>query len=150
GRLDAAAEHFREAERLREALIARTKNPDDKFQLIRLHANCRMNLGLVERQRMNLDLAMTLFNEAQEQRRQTLPQKPKDRDMLRDLAKGFYNLANLAIDRGDEEALRDNASQAIELLETLVQENPRDLDDQYLLSLCYRLRADLQAALIGR
>ena len=70
--------------------------------------------------------------------------------MRRDLAKGFHSLANLALNRGDEEILRDNVSQAIELLEKLVHENARDLDDQYLLSLCYRMRADLQAALIGR
>ncbi len=149
GRLDDAANNFREAERLREGLIAQTKNDDDKFELIRLHASCHMNLGVVERQRQNLDLAKTLYEEAQKQRQQTLPQKPKDRAMRRDLAKGFHNLANLAIDRNDEEALRDNIGKAIELLEKLVQENARDLDDQYFLSLCYRLRGDHLAAMIA-
>ncbi len=149
GRLDDAAENFREAERLREGLIARTKDADAKFELIRLHANCRMNLGVVERQRQNFEEAKRLYDAAQTQREKTLPQKLKDRAMRRDLAKGFHNLANLAIDRGDGEALRDNISKAIDLLEKLVQENARDLDDQYLLSLCYRLRGDQFAALLA-
>ncbi len=149
GRLDDAAEHFREAERLREGLIAQTKNADDKFELIRLHANCGMNLGVIERQRQNLDEAKLRYEVAQTQREKALPQKPKDRAMRRDLAKGFHNLANLAIDRGDADAVRDNIGKAIELLEKLVQENARDLDDQYLLSLCYRLRGDQFADLIA-
>ena len=66
--------------------------------------------------------------------------------MRRDLAKGFYNLANLAIDHNDEAALRENIDEAIKRYEELLTENPRDLDDQYLLGLCYRLRADLFAA----
>lgn len=148
GRLDEAAESFREAERLREDLIAQTTNADDKFDLIRLHANCRMNLGVVDRQRKNFDEAQRLYEMAQSQREKTLPQKPKDRAMRRDLAKGFHNLANLAIDRGDAENLKANISKAIELLEKLVLENARDLDDQYFLSLCYRLRGDHFADLI--
>ena len=149
GRLDEAADNFREAERLREDLIAQMQNADGKFELIRLHANCRMNLGVVERQRQNSDEAKRLYETAQAQREKTLPQKPKDRAMRRDLAKGFHNLANLAIDSGDVEALRKNIGKAIELLEKLVQENARDFDDQYLLSLCYRLRGDQYAALIA-
>jgi serine/threonine protein kinase len=43
-------------------------------------------------------------------------------------------------------ALRENIDEAIKRCEELLTENPRDLDDQYLLSLCYRLRADLFAA----
>ena len=148
GRLDEAAESFREAERLREGLIAQTTNVDDKFDLIRLHANCRMNLGVVERQRKNFDEAQRLYEMAQTQREKTLPQKPKDRAMRRDLAKGFHNLANLAIDRGDAENLKVTIGKAIELLEKLVQEKARDLDDQYFLSLCYRLRGDHFADLI--
>ena len=57
-------------------------------------------------------------------------------------------LANLAIDQNDEAALRENIDEAIKRYEELLTENPRDLDDQYLLSLCYRLRADLFAALV--
>ena len=108
-----------------------------------------MNLGVVERQRQNRDLAKTLYEEAQQQRQQALPQKPKDRAMRRDVAKGFHNLANLAIDRGDTETLRNNSDKAIELLEKLVQENARDFDDQYLLSQCLRLRGDHFADLIA-
>lgn len=150
GKLDEANEFFSDAEKLRGTLLEKTKDADTKFDLQRLFANCRMNLGLVERQRRNLDQARTLYLEAQDQRRKALPTKPKDRAMRRDLAKGFYNLANLAIDRSDEAALRENVDEAIKNLEELLAENPRDLDDQYLLSLCYRLRADLFAALAPR
>jgi len=150
GKLDEANEFFTDAEKLRGSLLEKTKDVDAKFELQRLFANCRMNLGLVERQRQNLDQARMLYLEAQDQRRQALPTKPKDRAMRRDLAKGFYNLGNLAIDCSDEIALRENIDEAIKHLEELLAENPRDLDDQYLLSLCYRLRADLFAALAPR
>ncbi|TXT31731.1 MAG: serine/threonine protein kinase [Planctomycetota bacterium] len=143
-KLDDATENFTEAQTLRERLLEKTSKAEDKFDLLRLHANSRMNLGLVERRRG------TLYVEAQDQRRKTLPTKPTDRAMRRDLAKGFYNLANLALDRNDEAALRENIDEAIKLYEQLLTENPRDLDDQYLLSLCYRLRADLFAALVPR
>jgi tetratricopeptide (TPR) repeat protein len=149
-RLDEATENFAAAESLRERLIDKTSQVSDKFDLLRLHANARMNLGLVERKRGNLDQARTLYQEAQDQRHKTLPTNPRDRAMRRDLAKGFYNLANLAIDRNDEAALRENIDEAIKRYEELLTENPRDLDDQYSLSLCYRLRADLFAALAQR
>lgn len=150
GKLDDADANFSDAEKLRAGLIEKAMIADEKFELQRLFANCRMNLGLVERQRGNLDQARDLYLEAQDQRRKALPAKPQDRAMRRDLAKGFYNLANLAIDRSDEAALRENVDEAIQRLEELLAENPRDLDDQYLLSLCYRLRADLFAALAPR
>ena len=149
-KLDEATEFFTDAQTLRERLLEKTGKPADKFDLLRLHANSRMNLGLVERRRGNLDQARTMYVEAQDQRRKALPTKPDDRAMRRDLAKGFYNLANLALDRNDEAALRDNIDEAIKLYEQLLTEQPRDLDDQYLLSLCYRLRADLFAALVPR
>lgn len=148
--LDEANEHFTAAQNIRERLIEKAPNAGEKFDLLRLHANARMNLGLVERRRGNLDQARALYREAQDHRRQALPTNPRDRAMRRDLAKGFYNLANLAIDRSDEAALRENIDEAIQRYEELLAENPRDLDDQYLLSLCYRLRADLFAALIPR
>ena len=149
-KLDDATEHFTAAHEIRERLIEKSDKPAEKFDLLRLHANARMNLGLVERKRGNLDQARTLYVEAQDQRRKTLPTNPQDRAMRRDLAKGFYNLANLAIDHNDEAALRENIDEAIKRYEQLLTENPRDLDDQYLLSLCYRLRADLFAALAQR
>ncbi len=148
--LDEATENFTAAEKLRERLIEKTSKAGEKFDLLRLHANARMNLGLVARRQGNLDQARKLYLEAQEQRSKTLPANPQDRAMRRDLAKGFYNLANLAIDHNDEAALRENIDEAIKRYEELLTENPRDLDDQYLLGLCYRLRADLFAALTQR
>ena len=150
GKLDNANEFFNDAEKLRGSLLEKTQDADARFDLQRLFANCRMNLGLVERPRGNFDQARALYLEAQDQRRKALPTRPKDRAMRRDLAKGFYNLANLAIERSDEAGLRENVDEAIKRLEELLAENPRDLDDQYLLSLCYRLRADLFAALAQR
>ncbi len=43
---------------------------------------------------------------------------------------------NPAIDRSDEVALREDVDEAIKRLEELLAETPRDLDDQFLLSLC--------------
>lgn len=147
GQVDAAEKHFEDAQKLRDKLLAQAADPDDKFESERLLANSRMNLGLVEKHRGNFEQVRTMFLDAQAQRRKALPARPKDRAMRRDLAKGFYNLANLAVDTNDEAALREHIEEAIRRFQELVQENPRDLDDQYSLSLCYRLRADFLAAL---
>ena len=69
--------------------------------------------------------------------------------LRRDLAKGWYNLANVAIDQNDAEGVNDNVNLAIAQLQELLSETPDDLRDRLLLAFCYRLKADLAAELIS-
>ena len=67
--------------------------------------------------------------------------------MRRDLAKGWYNLANLGVDVDDAKLVEDNVVLAIHEFESLLDEDSEDLSDRYMLGLCYRLLADLNAAM---
>jgi eukaryotic-like serine/threonine-protein kinase len=148
GDLDVAEELFNETRDLRQELVEATPDPEARFEFDRLLASVDMNLGLLARRRSNFDEAATLYQTAQKHRQNTLPARPKDQQLRRDLAKGWYNLANLAIDRNDADRVTSNVDLAIAQLEELLGETPDDLRDRYLLALCYRLKADLNAALI--
>lgn len=148
GDLDGAEELFHETRKFRQELVDSTPDPEERFEFDRLLASVDMNLGILARRRSNLDQAATLYKDAQGLRKNTLPVRPKDPQLRRDLAKGWYNLANLAVDQNDAEGVGSNVDQAIALLEELLDETPDDLRDRYLLALCYRLKADLNAALI--
>lgn len=149
GDLDGAEELFTETRQLRLELVESTPDADERFEFDRLLASVDMNLGLLARRRSNFDEAATLYKTAQELRKKTLPVRPKDPQLRRDLAKGWYNLANLAVDQNDAEGVSDNVKLAIAQLQELLNETPDDLRDRYLLAICYRLKADLDAALIS-
>jgi eukaryotic-like serine/threonine-protein kinase len=148
GELGCAAELFNETRRLRLELVDATPDPEERFEFDRLLASVDMNLGLLARRRSEFDESRTLLQKAQQLRQKVLPLRPKDPQFRRDLAKGWYNLANLAVDQNDAEAVATNVELAIRQLEELLTEKPDDLRDRYLLALCYRLQADLNAALI--
>lgn len=147
GDLDEAERLFEETRKLRQELVDSTDDPDERFEFDRLLANVDMNLGLLARRRSEQDAAEMLYRNAQTLRQRTLPVRPKDPQLRRDLAKGWYNLANLAVDQNDADEVRSNIELAIAQLEELLRESPDDLRDRYLLALCYRLKADLEAAL---
>ena len=149
GDLDGAEELFTETRQLRLQLVESTPDAEARFEFDRLLASVDMNLGLLARRRSNFDEAATLYKTAQELRKKTLPVRPKDPQLRRDLAKGWYNLANLAVDQNDAEGVSDNVKLAIAQLRELLNETPDDLRDRYLLAICYRLKADLDAALIS-
>jgi serine/threonine protein kinase len=149
GDLDGAEELFNETRKLRQELVDSTSDAEERFEFDRLLASVDMNLGLLARRRSNFNQAATLYEDAQELRKKTLPVRPKDPQLRRDLAKGWYNLANLAVDQNDGEGIGRNVALAIAQLEELLDETPDDLRDRYLLALCYRLNADLNAALVS-
>lgn len=149
GDLDGAEELFAKTRQLRMELVESTPDAKERFEFDRLLASVDMNLGLLARKRSNLDEAATLYETAQKLRKNALPVNPKDPLLRRDLAKGWYNLANLAVDQNDAESVSDNVNLAIAQLQELLSETPDDLRDRYLLAICYRLKADLNAALIS-
>lgn len=150
GELDKAEALFKESRQIRAGLVGTTEDIPERTEFERLLANTDMNLALIEKQRGNLADALKLMLHAQEDRLTSLKQEPKNRKLRRDLAKGDYNLANLAIDRDDPTSavtVEKHAKRAIERLEQLLQETPDDLEDRHLLALSYQLIADLDAAL---
>ena len=149
GDLDGAEELFNETRKLRLELVESTPDAEERIEFDRLLASVDMNLGLLARRRSEFDRTGTLYRKAQELRQKALRRRPKDPQLRRDLAKGWYNLANLAVDRNDAEEVSTNVDLAIAQLEELLGENPDDLRDRYLLALCYRMKADLNAALIS-
>jgi len=149
GNLDGAEELFNETRKLRVELVESTPDADERIEFDRLLASVDMNLGLLARRRSELDRTGILYRKAQEHRQKALRRRPKHPQLRRDLAKGWYNLANLAVDLNDAEEVSTNVDLAIAQLEELLDENSDDLRDRYLLALCYRMKADLHAALIS-
>lgn len=150
GELDKAEALFQESRQIRAGLVGATTNMAERTEFERLLANTGMNLALIEKQRGNLDEALRLMTQAQEERQLSLKQEPKNRKLRRDLAKGDYNLANLAIDRDEPTAaasIEKHVRQAIELFESLLKEQSDDLEDRHMLALCHQLLADTESAL---
>jgi serine/threonine-protein kinase len=147
GDFEKARERFDETVSIREELVQATEDPGERFEFDRLLANGWMNIGLLHRNLQEFDEARRLMASAQEHRKMTLPVRPTDRAMRRDLAKGWYNLANLGVDVDDAQAVEKNVVLAIREFEALLDEDSEDLRDRYMLSLCYRLLADLKAAM---
>ena len=147
GDFDKARDRFDETVSIREALVQATEDSGERFEFDRLLANGWMNIGLLHRNLQEFDEARRLMESAQEHRKKTLPVRPTDRAMRRDLAKGWYNLANLGVDVDDAQTVEENVEPAIRLFEALLGEDSEDLRDRYMLSLCYRLLADLKAAM---
>jgi eukaryotic-like serine/threonine-protein kinase len=146
GDFDAARQYFDETLSLRESLVRETANAEERFEFDRLLANGWMNIGLLHRNQQQFEQARELIETAQEHRKKVLPVRPNDRAMRRDLAKGWFNLANLGVDLEDTGMVQQNVAEAIRELERLLTEDPEDLGDRYMLGVCFRLLADLNAA----
>ncbi|GIW89794.1 MAG: hypothetical protein KatS3mg109_0226 [Pirellulaceae bacterium] len=143
GQLQPARDTFQQAFRLRQRLYQlEPQNPEYR----RVLANTHMNLGLVLDEMGQLDEAQQQIDAAQQLRRQTLEENPHDEKTRRDWAKGEFNRGSLLVKR----QLYAEADQAFQAaaheLEKLLEETPNDLDNQKLLSLCYRLLGDLAPA----
>lgn len=147
GDYETARQHFDETLELRESLVQETENAGERFEYDRLLANGWMNIGLLHGRQQELDQALELMTTAQDYRQRVLPVDLMNRKMRRDLAKGWYNLANLGVDRADAKAVETNIVKAIRELEQLLKEDSEDLRDRYMLSQCYGILADLQAVL---
>ena len=149
GDLDTATQLFEQTRVIRQQLVHETTAPEERVEFDRLLANADMNLGLLAKRRQDFNEALDQFNTAQDLRLSTLKQFPKKTRLRRDLAKGWYNLANLAVDRSVPDDVATNIDKAIEQIQQLLTENPGDLRDRYLLAVCLRLKADLYAALVA-
>ena len=146
---DRAVAAFEKAQEIREQLAESAGTDEERLEATRLLANTRMNRGILKRRAEDLKTAHSQFRQAQQERQRALKKKPKHRKLRRDLAKGHFNLANLAIDQDDLESHRNHLDEAIRIFGELLEEQSRDLEDRYNLALCLRMRGDTWAALTG-
>lgn len=130
-----------EATVLREALVAADGN-NMEFQ--RKLANSYMNAGLISLRQGNLDAAEQSMRRAQSIR-SACKDMYEGQLMLRDYAKGYYNLGLLAAQRDDADEAQKTFEDATAILEPLVAAKPLDLEQKLLLATCLRLIGDSMA-----
>lgn len=139
---DKALEHYGEARKVRQDLIQLA--PDD-LESQRKLANTLMNMGVVNKEKKDLDEARRLLQKAQELRKPLVEKKPNWTAVLRDRAKGSYNLA--MVEWADDPSLAErHLERAQEDFKAVVDADNRDLTSQFDLAVCYRLLGDIRAA----
>jgi len=144
GKIDSARRYYLESARLRDGLAEQFPT-DPSYR--RKQANTYMNLGWAEQQRGKLGEAQRLMNAAQSIRRDMVVGHGTAQN-LRDLAVGYYSLADLAYARGDPKAARDVLhDNAIPTFARLLASSEKVIEDRYRLALCYRLLGDTEGAL---
>ena len=161
--LDDWLQHSAKVVQLRKQVV--DINPDN-LESRRLLASAKMNEGSIFSIRgyassdlLEQDQARQKMIEAQDERLSVLQKHPDEILMRRDLARGFYNLANTELraadqepdDRQYEKRLQlsiDDLTKAIEAYEELPTLKAI-LDTQLELTICYRERADAFSRLLG-
>ncbi len=149
-----ALDAYQKAIMIRKGLAAAAPGAAEPHRLL---ANSYMNIGLLEIEGGNYDNAQKYLEQAQTIRLQ-LPGAGDDPRLRRDIAKGYYNLAKLAMARrvradNDPDLARQWCSQgrqwcekAADLFKTLAEGNRVDLDMRYLWAVCYLMEAELANA----
>lgn len=130
---------FQQSKSFRQTLIANAMPADPAtVDDQRMYANSLMNLGVVTRAQGNMEAASQYFTDATTMRDALLEHHLSNRELLRDSAMGFFNLANYAQDENNfGESIR-YLDEAIPIFEQLKKESPDDLKNQHRLSICYR------------
>ena len=136
-RTDDAVAAYELSIKYREQLVEFAR---DNHEYQRKLANARMNLGLAIRHR-DEKAAMVQFDRAQELRVKLIESDPSNAAVQRDLARGHFNLMNIALESGDVETAERHVRHAIDGFQKLAAES--SMDDRYSLSVCQRLDADL-------
>lgn len=151
---------FNEARKAHQAAIAVRKQLVDKaapseIEPSRTLANSYMNLGIIEmnlgiiadskesknRQYKEAGVQLSKAQTVRENLRTRVGDSPETR---RDRAKGYYNLASLALLTGDAKEAKHNFNAAIAVFEELLEKDPEVLDNQSDLATCYRLLGDVE------
>jgi tetratricopeptide (TPR) repeat protein len=152
-RLTEALGLYDEAIRIRKSVVNRA--PKDVEPMRKL-ANVYMNSGVIERKRaeteedaevkqQRYESAMALFKKSQHQHQMLVKIWPGDEELLLDLAKGYYNLGDLAFDMEQDGVSLKNLNSAIQQFSILLGREPENLEIRYLLALCSRRVADVTA-----
>jgi serine/threonine-protein kinase len=147
-KIEPALHAWSEAAQVRSRLVDLAPHNRDFRRLL---ANAHMNLGLAEHQLASdtnddagISRAREQFAKAEALRRQLLRDSSDDATVLRDLGRGYYNLANLADAANDLDEAKRCFEAAANALEQALQRVPSGIDDQHDLATCYRRLADLE------
>ncbi len=144
GRRDEARIQYQQAADLREKL-AKAK-PDDIVRAQAL-ASSVMNLGLLALQERKPESALPLLEQAQTLRlAHGDVQQATSPEFLRDLGKGYYNIAQANMDLNDAGAAEANLFKAADAFERLAKLDPKDLEIRRNLAICRRRIADAKVA----
>ena len=155
-RLDLSLEAYRKAIDIRGRRAALAADDAESHRAL---ANTYMNIGLLEIDRRDCDNARRNLEQAQSIRLQS-PGGVDNPKLCRDLAKGYYNLAKLAMARrmqadNDSDLARQWCNQgrqwcekAAELFKILAESNRVDLEMRYLWAVCYLMEAELANAAV--
>jgi serine/threonine-protein kinase len=142
-RYDEALPPYQQAREIRQRL-ANAAPQDAEYR--RMLANTVMNIGLVEKDLGQGDEAAKQLQAAQDIRQALVISGGDSPKLQRDFAMGYYNQANLDLQRRRVAAAQKNFEAAIALFERLVRRDSHDLNLQYQLAICYRLLGDVLSA----
>ena len=136
-----ALETLTEAQQLREKLV---ETHPEETEPRRLLANTLMNQGLVWRALQDNEQAESLVQESISVREELLTRpEGRQRNVLRDQAMAYLNLANLELDRNRLEASHDQLRKAVELFDALADSDPQDLELRQRQANAYWLLGEL-------
>ena len=126
---------------LRQQLVDAQAN---NVEATRKLANSHMNQGILAMRQGDLPTAKASLLKAQSLRA-AFVDKANDRLLVRDYAKGFYNLGLLHQQLGEDQEAATALGQSVELLDGLVRSHATDLEMMFLLSTCLRTLGDAAA-----
>jgi len=147
----AAARDYDEAIKIRTRLV--TVAPDNEdYQ--RLLAAAYMNAGLVafniaqinpddDKFESRMAGARQQYHKAQTMRLEVLARNPKNMNARRELGKGYFNLGDLERVDGNVQAAIGHFKSAADVFQALLEEDPKDIENQSNLAVSRRLVATL-------
>ncbi|MCA8996315.1 MAG: protein kinase [Planctomycetaceae bacterium] len=115
-------------------------------ELGRKFANTVMNLGLLEARTGSLSAARELYDQAQSQRTELLKNNENEL-LLRDFARGAFNLGVLCSKQQNLQDAADQFEVAENAYATLIEMRPESLDDRFEFATTLAQRADCLAQL---
>jgi eukaryotic-like serine/threonine-protein kinase len=152
---ETAGKYYTDAASIRDRLAAATSDKSDlKVENERLRANAHMNAGVVAFNvaQINPDDkafeakmadARRQFQEAQAIRLSLLVREKKNLNVRRDLGKGYFNLGDLERVDGNVQAAIGHFRSAADVFQALLEDDPKDIENQSNLAVSRRLVATL-------
>ncbi len=137
-----ALEAYNEVTEIRRQLVA--LQPDDMEPKRKL-ANILMNSGILQMDR-SPERAKQQMETAQKMRKKLLDNRKDNLKLVRDLAKGYYNLATLELKNNKLDDAGAACEDAVRLFEQLQRSDECGLDDRYNLATCCSILAALKDA----
>lgn len=144
---------YDEAIRVRESVVEHApKNVDYARKL----ANAYMNSGLIEEKiavlqedadtkQQRYESAMARIVKSQDRRIALVKIWPDNQEVQRDLAKGFFNVADNAFKMERDTIALNNVTRAIAQFDELLEREPENLENAFFRARCSRLLADVTA-----